>query len=123
MRYAGAALLLVGYAAYVRATVKSGGDADDEDELEPLYFDTSKDDPPSTFQMVAQFVVSLAAIIGGAELFVGAVEHIAESAGISPLVLALVLAPLATEMPEKANSVLWVRAARTRWRSATSPAR
>jgi cation:H+ antiporter len=109
LRYAGAAVVLLGYAGYVRATVKGGGDADDDEELAPLYFDTSKDDPPSTFQMVAQFVVSLAAIIGGAELFVGAVETIAESAGISPLVLALVLAPLATEMPEKANSVLWVR--------------
>ena len=109
LRYAGAALVLLGYAGYVRATVKGGGDADDEEEIAPLYFDTSKEDPPSTFQMVAQFVVSLAAIIGGAELFVGAVEQIAESAGISPLVLALVLAPLATEMPEKANSVLWVR--------------
>ncbi len=109
LRYAGAALLVLGYAGYVRATVKGGGDADAEEELDPLYFDWSKDDPPSTFQMVAQFVVSLAAIIAGAELFVGAVEHIAEAAGLSPLVLALVLAPLATEMPEKANSVLWVR--------------
>ena len=36
-------------------------------------------------------------------------EAIAEAAGISALVLSLVLAPLATEMPEKANSVLWVR--------------
>ena len=109
VRYAGAALLVLAYAGYVRATVKRGGDADDDEELDALYFDTSKDDPPSTFQMTAQFVVSLAAIIGGAELFVGAVETIAESAGISPLVLSLVLAPLATEMPEKANSVLWVR--------------
>jgi cation:H+ antiporter len=109
VRYAGAALLVIAYAAYVRRTVKKGGDAGNEDELEPLFFDTSRGDPPSTFQMVLQFVVSLAAIIGGAELFVGAVEHIAEAAGISALVLALVLAPLATEMPEKANSVLWMR--------------
>ena len=108
VRYAGAALLLIGYAGYVRATVKGGGDAEDE-ELDPLYFDTSRDDPPNTFQMTAQFVVSLAAIIAGAELFVGGVEKIAEAAGLSPLVLALVLAPLATEMPEKANSILWVR--------------
>jgi cation:H+ antiporter len=109
VRYAGAALLVVAYAAYVRRTIKKGGDAGNEEELEPLFFDTSRGDPPSTFQMVVQFVVSLAAIIGGAELFVGAVEHIAEAAGISALVLALVLAPLATEMPEKANSVLWMR--------------
>jgi cation:H+ antiporter len=54
-------------------------------------------------------VVSLAAIIGGAELFVGAVESIAESLGVAPLVLALILAPLATELPEKANSIVWMR--------------
>ena len=50
---------IAGYAAYVRSTVKKGGDAEGE-ELDPLYFDTSKDDPPSTLQMSLQFVVSLA---------------------------------------------------------------
>ena len=109
VRYAAAALLLVGYGLYVRATLRAGGDAEDSDELSALYFDTSKEDPPNTAQILLQFVVSLAAIVGGAELFVDAVERIAESAGIAPLVLALVLAPLATEMPEKTNSVLWVR--------------
>jgi cation:H+ antiporter len=109
VKYAGAAVLVAAYGAYVRRTLRAGGEAGDAEELEALYFDTSRGDPPNTFQMVAQFVVSLAAIIAGAELFVTAVEHIAESAGLSPLVLALVLAPLATEMPEKANSVLWVR--------------
>jgi cation:H+ antiporter len=109
VRYAAAALLLVGYGLYVRSTLKAGGDAEEEGDLSPLYFDTSRDDPPSTLQIVAQFAVSLAAIVGGAELFVNAIESIAEAAGIAPLVLALVLAPLATEMPEKANSVLWVR--------------
>jgi cation:H+ antiporter len=108
VRYAGAALLVIGYGGYVRATVRGGGDADEE-ELDPLYLDASKDDPPSTLQMSVQFVLSLAAIIVGAELFVSGIEHIAKAAGVSALVLALVLAPLATEMPEKANSVLWVR--------------
>jgi cation:H+ antiporter len=104
-----AAILVAGYGVYSWRTVKQGGDATGDEELDPLYFDWSKDDPPSTFQIVAQFVVSLAAIVGGAELFVGAVESIAESLGVAPLVLALVLAPLATELPEKANSILWVR--------------
>ena len=109
VRYAAAAALLVAYGFYVRSTIRGGGGADEDEELDPLYFDTSKDDPPNTFQMTAQFVLSLAAIIIGAELFVNAIEHIADAAGISALVLALVLAPLATEMPEKANSVLWMR--------------
>ena len=110
VQLAAAALLLVGYGVYTRQTLKHSGDASgDDDELAPLYFDTSKDDPPSTLQITLQFVVSLAAIIAGAELFVGAVESIAESLGIAPLVLSLLRAPLATELPEKANSILWVR--------------
>jgi cation:H+ antiporter len=104
-----AAVLVAGYGVYAWLTVRGGGDASDEDELAPLYFDTSKDDPPSTLQISLQFIVSLAAIIGGAELFVTAIESIAESLGVSALVLSLVLAPLATELPEKANSILWVR--------------
>ena len=104
-----AALLVAAYGVYAWLTVRGGGDADDGEQLAPLYFDTSKHDPPNTPQISLQFVVSLAAIIGGAELFVGAVESIAESLGVAPLVLALVLAPLATELPEKANSILWVR--------------
>ena len=108
VQLAAAALLLAGYGVYTWQTLKHSGDASGDDELAPLYFDTSKDDPPSTLQITLQFVVSLAAIIGGAELFVGAVESIAESIGVAPLVLSLVLAPLATELPEKANSFFWV---------------
>ena len=35
----------------------------------------------------------------------------------------LVIAPIATELPEKFNSIIWVRQRRTPWRWATSPAR
>ena len=39
----------------------------------------------------------------------GAVEHLATSFGLDEALLALVIAPIATELPEKFNSVLWVR--------------
>lgn len=107
-RIAAAVALLGGYALYVRMTVAHTGGAEDE-ELRPLFVDTTKDDPPSSLQIGIQFVVSLIAIVGGAELFVTAVEEISHSLGVPLLVLALILAPLATELPEKANSVLWVR--------------
>jgi cation:H+ antiporter len=108
LRIAAAVLLLCGYGVYVRMTVAHAGGAEDDD-LRPLYLDTSKDDPPSSAQIAIQFALSLAAIIGGAELFVSAVESIASTFGVPLLVLSLILAPLATELPEKANSVLWVR--------------
>ncbi len=56
-----------------------------------------------------QLIAGLAAIIGGAHLFVEELLHVAEDIGIEPLVLSLILAPLATELPEKANSFFWVR--------------
>ena len=48
-------------------------------------------------------------MVGGAHLFVEELLSIAESLGVEPLVLALILAPLATELPEKVNSFFWVR--------------
>jgi cation:H+ antiporter len=47
--------------------------------------------------------------VGGAHLFVHELLEVAESIGVEALVLSLVLAPLATELPEKANSFFWVR--------------
>jgi cation:H+ antiporter len=45
----------------------------------------------------------------GAHIFVDGVEHAAEGLGLPAGLVALVLAPLATELPEKINSVIWVR--------------
>lgn len=109
LRCIGAVVLLLGYAAYVVRTAKQDQGAGDEAELRPLYFDTSKGDPPSTLQIVLQLLVALAAIILGTKIFVGEVEAVAESLGVTSLVLSLILAPLATELPEKINSVIWVR--------------
>jgi cation:H+ antiporter len=62
--------------------------------------------------VVVQLLVALGAIVGGAHIFVEQVLHVADSVGLEPLVLSLVLAPFATELPEKANSFFWVREAK-----------
>ena len=54
-------------------------------------------------------IVGLAGIVGGAHLFVEELIGVADSIGIEPLILSLILAPLATELPEKVNSFIWVR--------------
>ena len=48
-------------------------------------------------------------IIAGAEIFIKSVDHVADVFGISPLAFSLLVAPVATELPEKFNSVIWVR--------------
>ena len=51
-------------------------------------------------------------IMLGAKGFVYGVEHMAQWIGLSALVLSLLIIPIATELPEKVNSILWIRRGR-----------
>lgn len=55
-----------------------------------------------------QVLLSIVALIVFAHLFVGQIHFFAKLFSLNPLVLSLILAPIATELPEKFNSVLWV---------------
>lgn len=56
-----------------------------------------------------QLVAGLVILLIGAKGFIDGVEHISASLHISALLLSLLIIPLATELPEKVNSILWVR--------------
>jgi len=58
--------------------------------------------------VLGQTALSLALIIAGAQVFVNQIVNLAEQLHASAMLLALVIAPIATELPEKLNSVLWV---------------
>lgn len=105
LRYATAAGLFLMYLWYVKIHLTTGEVS--EMELEPLYF-SRRADHPMTVMIVAQAVVGLSLLIGGAHLFVHAVEDVALVMGVSPLILSLLVAPVATELPEKMNSLLWI---------------
>ncbi len=105
-RYVIAALLVVGYAIYVRQTMKSEGDL--EGECRSLYFHRTAESPQLR-RVILQLIVALAAIIFGADLFVENLTKVAETLGVPALVISLLLTPVATELPEKFNSVMWMR--------------
>jgi cation:H+ antiporter len=105
LRYAAAVGLVAAYAWYLKIHLQSGEVS--ELELAPLYFSRRAGRPP-TVLIVAQALAGLGMLIGGAHLFVHVVEDIALGAGVSPLVLSLLIAPVATELPEKMNSLLWI---------------
>jgi cation:H+ antiporter len=102
---------LVAYVAYIRLTLRGGGEVQGEETLNPLIFErrSGHREDPATALCAIQLLVGLGAMVGGAHLFVEELLHIAESIGVEALVLALILAPLATELPEKVNSFFWVR--------------
>jgi cation:H+ antiporter len=108
LQVTGIVVLVLGYAGYVRATLAGGGEVQARQTLSPLMLDRTGGDP-GVAMIVFQFVVGLATIAGGAHLFVEQAIEVAADIGVEVLVLSLVLAPLATELPEKANSFFWIR--------------
>jgi cation:H+ antiporter len=99
-------VLIVGYLHYVRLTLVSGDHL--EEVPDKLLLMPRRQDPP-LFAVVSQTLGSLALIVVGAHFFVDAVKHAAEGLGLPAGLIALVLAPLATELPEKFNSIFWIR--------------
>ncbi len=104
-------LVILAYPLYIHRTLSGGGDVQDHASLDPLLFERRSERrmDPSLLLCVIQLLVGLGAMVGGAHLFVEELLHIAESLGVEAVVLALILAPLATELPEKVNSFFWVR--------------
>ena len=105
--------LLVLYAWYVRGHLGVEAGEPDED-LAPLRLRRldrgRRYRPVPRLRVVgAQVLIALACIVVGAAFFVGAVQELAGSLGVNSALLALVIAPIATELPEKFNSVIWVR--------------
>jgi len=103
------AVMLVGvYAYYVYQTIKGGGESQEEEPGNLLLWPSSSGSPP-TWAILAQVIVPIGVMALGAHYFVGAVEHMSQQLGIPAGLIALILAPLATELPEKFNSIYWLR--------------
>ena len=107
LRIIAGAALIAAYVLYVKQTA-SDPRTESHEGKSPLYFQR-KLDTPKTRAILLQVFVALAAIIFGANLFVDQIGNFATLFGIPPLVLSLIIAPLATELPEKFNSVIWIR--------------
>lgn len=103
-----AAIILIGaYALHVVRTIQHGGGALEEVPESLIVWRASS--PPPTWAVVGQFAGALLIMVAGAYYFVDAIEAASEAFGIPAGLISLILAPLATELPEKFNSVLWVK--------------
>ena len=108
LAHAVAAVGLAGlYLYYVKLKFSETDEEGSESGLEPLLF-ARKAVTPSFGLIGLQGILGLAGLALGAHLFVLAAETIAGALSISPLILALLVAPLATELPEMSNSFLWL---------------
>jgi len=64
---------------------------------------------PPMWLVVTQTLVAFGAIVLGARFFADFVEDFSHAMGFNTLLVALILAPLATELPEAANSLIWTK--------------
>lgn len=117
-------LLVALYGTYVYRSLQKG-DLIDGEGLESLYLgiilesgrkplasigvDSNPSTDPNKGLVILQTLIALGIIIGGAQLFVKEVSYFStEVLNFPAAILSLLLAPLATELPEKFNSVIWI---------------
>lgn len=100
-------LFLAAYAAYTYSEVLHDGDAP-EGELEPLRFQ-SKASEPSWTMTALQTVLALAIIFVASRVFVSQLGVVGRGLGIPGTVVALLFSPVATELPEIMNAIIWIR--------------
>lgn len=100
--FAVAVVLFLLYMVYVRRLLRTG------DVVEQPSIEFEMAHPVLAGLLAAVFLVgSVALLVAGAHGFADAVERLAERLGADPFTVSCLLAPIATELPEKLNSVIW----------------
>jgi cation:H+ antiporter len=100
-------LFLAAYALYVRQEM-GGTSGGEEGEREPLTFQR-KAAVPSTMMALLQTGLALLVIFAASRTFVAQLEELEPLLGLPHQLLALLLSPIATELPETMNAIIWVR--------------
>jgi cation:H+ antiporter len=65
--------------------------------------------PDGRAAILLQIVLGLGLLVAGAEGFIYGIKQLSAEIGVSALLLSLLIVPVATELPEKVNSILWIR--------------
>ena len=108
-------MFFAAYAVYLWREMRGGDDGaqPEQEELEPLKLQP-KAASPATWAVVTQTAATLAVIFVASRVFVSQLDAIGPMLGLSAAVTALLLSPIATELPETMNAIIWVRQGKTK---------
>ena len=101
-------VFLLAYAFYVRRELNASDGHSEAGDLERLAIRPG-DPQPRLIWIGLQLGLSLVVIFLASQVFVQGLEIMGSQLGLSSQVTALLLSPIATEMPEMMNSIVWVR--------------
>ena len=103
---------LAAYALYLRAEMRHPADAP-EGELAPLKL-RPKSAQPALGWILLQCLGAAAVIFLASRFFVDELDMLAPALGLSPQLVSMFVAPVATELPELLNALIWVRQGKDR---------
>ena len=101
-------VFFLAYVVYVAFTIRGSGEVQSEESLNSLILargPKAATDPPLSVAIL-QVLVGLAAMVGGAHLFVEELLHFAEEIGVEAIVLSLILAPARHRAPREGQQLL-----------------
>jgi cation:H+ antiporter len=97
---------------YFWREMRGTGEHASADDLEPLKLQPNRVTPTKAAVLI-QVGVTLALIFGASQLFVAQLEWAGPALGLPSVVVALLISPVATELPEVMNAIIWVRQGKT----------
>ena len=97
------------YALYFWQEMSRDDSHETEGFLEPLLIARHRPGPPPLALSALQTGLALVVIFAASRVFIGQLDAIGPALGIRPQILALLLSPIATELPETMNAIIWVR--------------
>lgn len=101
-------LFFATYGVYFWREMRADGEDASSVDLEPLKLQPGRT-APAQWAVIVQTLVTLAIIFGASQLFVRQLEWAGPALGLPAAVVALLLSPIATELPETLNAIIWVR--------------
>ena len=105
-------LFFAAYGVYFWREMRGTGEHASADDLEPLKLQPRRVTPTKAAVLI-QVGVTLALIFGASQLFVAQLEWAGPALGLPSVVVALLISPVATELPEVMNAIIWVRQGKT----------
>jgi cation:H+ antiporter len=105
-------LFFAAYGAYFFREMRADAEAHSSADLEPLKLQPNRA-TPSGWAVLVQTLATLGIIFGASQLFVAQLEWAGPALGLPAAVTALLLSPIATELPEVMNAIIWVKQGKT----------
>ena len=105
-------LFFAAYGVYFFKEMRADAEAHSSSDLEPLKLQPKRE-TPAGWAVLVQTVATLTLIFCASQLFVAQLEWAGPELGLSAAVTALLLSPVATELPEVMNAIIWVKQGKT----------